>query len=101
MDRTPDFLTQAHDERDPSPWLALYLDQSTPLPDEVKAAWLADSSSGSRQYLLPFLRPIARATIILIQVVKVSSRATGRTRGCCTASWPGGSSISCRPRPTG
>jgi hypothetical protein len=71
MDRTPDFLTQAHDERDPSPWLALYLDQSTPLPDNVKAAWLADSSSGSRQYLLPFLRPIARLTIILIQIVKV------------------------------
>ena len=43
MDRTPDFLTQAHDERDPSPWLALYLDQSTPLPDNVKAAWLADA----------------------------------------------------------
>ena len=69
--RTPDFLTQAHDERDPSPWLALYLDQSTPLPDNVKAAWLADSSSGSRQYLLPFLRPIARLAIILIQVVKL------------------------------
>lgn len=71
MSRTPDFLEQGHDERDPSPWLALYLDQSTPLPDEVKAAWLADSSSGSRQYLLPFLRPVARLTIILIQVVKV------------------------------
>ncbi|WPH16580.1 DUF6999 family protein [Variovorax paradoxus] len=71
MSRTPDFLSKGHDERDPSPWLALYLDQSTPLPDEVKAAWLADSSSGSRQYLLPFLRPVARLTIILIQVVKV------------------------------
>ena len=71
MSRTPDFLAKGHDERDPSPWLALYLDQSTPLPDEVKAAWLADSSSGSRQYLLPFLRPVARLTIILIQVVKV------------------------------
>ena len=85
--RTPDFLTQAHDERDPSPWLALYLDQSTPLPDNVKEAWLADSSSGSRQYLLPFLRPIARLTIWIRMIV---SRATGRTRCCCTASWPGG-----------
>lgn len=67
----PDFLTQAYDPRDPSPWLALYLDQSTPLPDEVKAAWLADSSSASRQYVLPFLRPLARAAIVLIQVLKV------------------------------
>jgi hypothetical protein len=71
MSRTPDFLAQEHDLRDPSPWLALYLDQSTPLPDKVKAAWLADSSSASRQYLLPFLRPVARAAIVLIQVIKV------------------------------
>ena len=67
----PDFLARTHDERDPSPWLALYLDQSTPLPDDVKSAWLADSSSASRQYLLPFLRPLARTAIVLFQVVKV------------------------------
>lgn len=66
-----DFSAQPWDERDPSPWLALYLDQSTPLPDAVKAAWLRDCSSGSRQYLLPFLRPLARTSIILIQVLKV------------------------------
>ncbi|MEG0920119.1 MAG: hypothetical protein RSG22_01815 [Comamonas sp.] len=60
-----------HDERDPSPWLALYLDDSTPLPDHVKAAWLKDSSSKSRQFMLPFLRPMARLSIILIQVLKV------------------------------
>ncbi len=71
MKATPDFLTQEYDPRDPSPWLALYLDQSTPLPDPVKAAWLADSSSGSRQYLLPFLRPLARTAIVLFQVFKV------------------------------
>ena len=38
-----DFRDIPHDERDPSPWLALYLDDSTPLPDHVKAAWLKDS----------------------------------------------------------
>ncbi|AOB24861.1 MULTISPECIES: DUF6999 family protein [Bordetella] len=66
----PDFLSQPHDPADPNPWRALYLDRSTPLPDPVKQAWLADSSSASRQYLLPFLRPLARAFIILIQVIK-------------------------------
>ena len=66
-----DFRDIPHDERDPSPWLALYLDDSTPLPDHVKAAWLKDSSSRSRQFLLPFLRPLARLSIILIQIVKV------------------------------
>jgi hypothetical protein len=71
MSVAPEFLTRTHDDRDPSPWLALYLDQSTPLPDPVKSAWLTDSSSASRQYLLPFLRPLARAFIILFQVAKV------------------------------
>ena len=66
-----DFRDIPHDERDPSPWLALYLDDSTPLPDHVKAAWLKDSSSRSRQFLLPFLRPLARLSIILIQILKV------------------------------
>lgn len=70
MASPPDFLARGHDPADPSPWLATYLDRSTPLPDNVKSAWLEDSSSGSRQYLLPFLRPLARACIILIQVVK-------------------------------
>ncbi|AOX99996.1 hypothetical protein [Jeongeupia sp. USM3] len=70
MKELPDFLAQEHDPRDPSPWLALYLDQSTPLPDHVKKAWLADSSSASRQFLLPFIRPLARVLIVLIQIVK-------------------------------
>lgn len=68
---SPDFLDQAHDPRDPNPWLALHLDRSTPIDETVKQAWLADSSSASRQYLLPFIRPLARTLIVLIQVAKV------------------------------
>ncbi len=67
----PDFLAEPHDERDPNPWRALFLDQSTPLPDDVKGAWLTDSSSASRQFLLPFLRPLARTCIVLFQICKV------------------------------
>jgi len=70
MKHSPEFLEQAYDPRDPSPWLALYLDQSTPLSEEVKRAWLADSSSRSRQYVLPFIRPFARTLIVLFQVIK-------------------------------
>ena len=70
MKHSPDFTTHAHDPRDPNPWLALYLDRSTPFPDEVKKAWLIDSSSRSRQFLLPFLRPLARMFIVLVQVAK-------------------------------
>ncbi|MGY0503801.1 DUF6999 family protein [Luteimonas sp. e5] len=69
--RRPDFMELPHDPDDPSPWRALWLDQSTPIDDEVKRAWLIDSSSPSRQYLLPFMRPFARSLIILIQVLKV------------------------------
>jgi hypothetical protein len=71
MQLEPDFLSKKYDARDPSPWLALYLDQSTPLPDHVKKSWLKDSESGSRQFMLPFVRPLARTLIVLIQIVKV------------------------------
>jgi len=71
MDNPPKFLAKEFDARDPSPWLALYLDQSTPLPDHVKKAWLADSEAPSRQFLLPFVRPLARTLIVLIQIVKI------------------------------
>ncbi|MCD9031143.1 hypothetical protein LDO32_05290 [Luteimonas sp. Y-2-2-4F] len=67
---TPEFLERPHDPRDPSPWLALYLDHSTPIDDEVKRAWLDDCSSRSRQYVLPFMRPFARALIVVFQVAK-------------------------------
>ncbi|MCT9809440.1 hypothetical protein N0K08_02210 [Acidovorax sp. Be4] len=66
-----EYTDHAWDERDPSPWLALYLDQSTPLPDEVKAAWLRDCSSSSRQFFLPLVRPMARVSMILIQLLKI------------------------------
>jgi len=67
----PDFLTRPHDPDDPDPWLALYLDHSTPLDEEVKRAWLVDSSSRSRQFLLPVVRPLARTCIVLFQLLKI------------------------------
>jgi hypothetical protein len=67
----PGFLSRPHDVRDPSPWLALYLDRSIPLAEECKRAWLADLSSRSRQFLLPLVRPLARATIVLFQLIKL------------------------------
>ena len=71
MTVNPGFLNEAHDPSDPNPWVALYLDQSTPLPDHVKEAWVRDSASRSRQLLMPFVRPVARAVIVLIQIIKV------------------------------
>jgi hypothetical protein len=72
MKRDPHFLSNGHDAADPSPWLAMYLDLSTPLDEEVKRAWLADSSSRSRLFVLPFMRPFARTLIVLFQILKVA-----------------------------
>ncbi|MBA2413141.1 MAG: hypothetical protein H0V63_09985 [Burkholderiaceae bacterium] len=70
MKHKVDFNTVEHDPRDPNPWLALYLDQSTPIDPDVKCAWLIDSSSWCRQFGLPIVRPLARLTIIVFQLVK-------------------------------
>ena len=64
-------LSEPHDEKDPSPWLALYLDQSVPMDDSAKRAWLEDTSSRSRQFLLPLLRPLARGSTLLIQLFRI------------------------------
>lgn len=61
-----------HDPSDPDPWLALYLDASFPIDDGVKAALITDMRSRSRQFLLPFLRPLARTFIVLIQLFKTA-----------------------------
>jgi hypothetical protein len=71
MSALPEFMKEPHDVRDPSVWRALYLDRSIPIAEECKRAWLEDLSSRSRQFLLPLVRPLARATIVLIQLVKI------------------------------
>jgi len=75
-----------YDPNDPNPWLALYLDMSLPLSDEVKAALLANAGSKSRQFMLPVIRPTAKISMMLIQVLKIfvpnwltSSRILHRT----------------------
>jgi hypothetical protein len=67
----PEFLNEAYDPSDPSPWLALYLDQSVPMADQAKRAWLEDLSSTNRQFVLPFTRPFARLSVALMQVLKL------------------------------
>ena len=60
-----------HDPADPNPWLALYLDMSLPLSDEVKGALLANSGSRSRQFMLPLIRPLAKLSIVGFQILKI------------------------------
>jgi hypothetical protein len=71
MQITEPFENAPYDPKDPNPWLALYLDMSLPLTDEVKAALLANSGSKSRQFILPLIRPLAKLSMMFLQVVKV------------------------------
>jgi len=59
-----------HDPRDPNPWLALYLDTSVPFHPHAKAAILLDSSSKSRQFVLPLIRPFCRLGLCLFKLLK-------------------------------
>jgi hypothetical protein len=71
MKQLPSFLSEPHDDRDPNPWRALYLDQSVPMNPHAKRAWLDDTSSRSRQFFLPLARPIARGAMLLIQLFRI------------------------------
>lgn len=68
---TDPYENAVYNPQDPNPWLALYLDMSLPLGDEVKAALLANSGSKCRQFLLPIIRPCAKLTIVIFQLLKI------------------------------
>ncbi|MEE8301767.1 MAG: hypothetical protein V3S24_04945 [Candidatus Tectomicrobia bacterium] len=65
------FERMPHDERDPMPSKALCMDTSTPIDPESKAALLYGLDSKCRQFLLPVIRPLCRALIVLNQVLKI------------------------------
>jgi hypothetical protein len=68
-----EFADRDHDPNDPDPWLALALDRSLPFEPIAKAALIRDQSSRCRQFVLPLVRPFARLTIILAQLVHTVS----------------------------
>jgi hypothetical protein len=71
MDVTELYEKAPYNPDDPNPWLALYLDASLPLSDEVKAALLSNSGSKSRQFMLPLIRPFAKLMLVIFQIVKI------------------------------
>lgn len=68
----PEWADQ-YDITDPDPTLALLLDQTLPFDRSAKAALLTDQRSRTRQFLLPILRPFARAMIVIAQLVHAIS----------------------------
>ena len=59
-----------HDDRDPNPWLALYLDNSIPINKATKLALMRDNDSKSRRYLLPFIAFFSKILMMIIHVFK-------------------------------
>ncbi len=66
-----DYDVKNHDFENPDPWTALALDDSTFIRQNVKEALLRNNASKSRQFLLPVIRPLARLSIVLFQVVRL------------------------------
>ena len=59
-----------HDERDPNPWLALYLDDSIPINQSTKMALMRDNASKSAKYLAPLIQLWSKVTMFFIHIFK-------------------------------
>ncbi len=59
-----------HDERDPNPWLAMYLDLSIPINDTTKVSLMRDNDSRSTKYLLPIIKVISKISMFFIHIFK-------------------------------
>ncbi|MDF2455320.1 MAG: Conserved hypothetical rane protein [Cytophagaceae bacterium] len=70
MNKDPELPFSAHDERDPNPWLAMYLDSSIPINDKTKLSLMRDNNSTSAQYLLPLITLWSKITMFLIHLFK-------------------------------
>ena len=63
-------LLDAHDERDPNPWLAMYLDLSIPINNTTKLSLMRDNDSRSAKYLLPVIKVTSKITMFFIHIFK-------------------------------
>lgn len=70
MDPRDYFDQMKRDRKDPDPWLALYLDQSLPMDERAKAAFLKSQHSTTRRVVLPLILPFARLSIFAIKLLR-------------------------------
>jgi hypothetical protein len=59
-----------HDDRDPNPWLAMYLDSSIPINDATKLSLMRDNNSRSVKYLLPIIKTTSKIFMFFIHIFK-------------------------------
>jgi len=70
MNKDTELQFASHDDRDPNPWLAMYLDSSIPINDKTKISLMRDNNSKSKRYLLPFITVISKVIMFFIHVFK-------------------------------
>jgi hypothetical protein len=68
IDENMDF--SKHDERDPNPWLALFLDESIPINKSTKLALMRDNASKSAKYVLPIVHIGSKVSMFFIHIFK-------------------------------
>ena len=56
--------------KDPSPWLALYLDQSLPIDDGAKQALLHGAASWSRTWMFNIIRPFVFIFFLFVKILR-------------------------------
>jgi hypothetical protein len=66
-----DFDNEINNVEDPNPWLALHMDQSIPMYSKTKQMLLSGLNTPSRRLLLPLIRPLARLSIIMVQLLRM------------------------------
>ena len=62
-----------YDPKDPSPWLALMLDQSLPLDPDAKTALLRGASSWSRRWFFNLVRPFVFLFFLVVKALRALS----------------------------
>jgi len=65
-----DFDPAAYDPKNPSPWLALLLDQSLPIDVNAKAALLRGAASWSRGWMLNIARPFMFVFFVFVKILR-------------------------------
>lgn len=65
-----DFDPSLYDPRDPSPWLALQLDQSLPIDETAKHALLSGAASWSRRWMFNIIRPFVFVFFLFVKILR-------------------------------
>jgi len=73
MSKPLSFNKSDHNEADPNPWLALYLDTSIPINDITKKALMLDNDSKSARLLMPIVRLWSQVVMFFIHIIKFIS----------------------------